>query len=431
MPALIGLLLVSLTLVATPTPAHAQAWMTIRSEGDQQDGRWQTFDLQGATSFDIVTWWDGDADVNIFIKDANNNTIASSNGTGSKPEWIRYNGSARPDKLAILVSSGSASYRAYVHEYGTAPWLEANGTPSDNPPPPNPPPPDNPPPSDDFVQSYPGMPAAGTVLFGASQEGNEDPWNRLERATGVRLGVRRTFFRWDQRTGYMIRIAREDISAGRVPWMSVKPPDWRDMANGRYDGQIDEMLRELDALNGPVWLTVHHEPEGGGGVNSPDGAGGPSAHLGMNRRIRQRMNALGVDNVALAPILMAWSWDSRSGRNPNEWWDPAVYDFMGIDTYDKDGNGVFSSYWYEARDWAGRKGVDIAVAEYGIRGSNGTSAQNLTDWHAAAYRSNADGRGARVVAIAYYDNLHNNWRMQGELLSTFRQLVDHPRNAHP
>ncbi|MCY1078888.1 hypothetical protein [Archangium lansingense] len=28
------------------------------------------------------------------------------------------------------------------------------------------------------------------------------------------------------------------------------------------DGEIDELLRALDALPGPVWLTLHHEPEG-------------------------------------------------------------------------------------------------------------------------------------------------------------------------
>jgi hypothetical protein len=38
---------------------------------------------------------------------------------------------------------------------------------------------------------------------------------------------------------------------------------------GQHDREIDELLRALDALPGPVWLTLHHEPEGGAGSNTP------------------------------------------------------------------------------------------------------------------------------------------------------------------
>jgi len=74
------------------------------------------------------------------------------------------------------------------------------------------------------------------------------------------------------------------------------------------------------AENGPVWLTIHHEPEGGGGVNEPDDPAGPAGHVAMNAQIRARMTALGVNNVAPLPILMTWTWDPASGRDPEHWW---------------------------------------------------------------------------------------------------------------
>ena len=78
------------------------------------------------------------------------------------------------------------------------------------------------------------------------------------------------------------------------------------MAAGDHDAEIDDLLTRLDAMDGPVWLTIHHEPEGGGGVNSSDDPAGPEAHVAMNRRVRERMTAQGTDNIALAPVLMTY-----------------------------------------------------------------------------------------------------------------------------
>ncbi|MCA9601641.1 MAG: hypothetical protein KC417_06445, partial [Myxococcales bacterium] len=74
------------------------------------------------------------------------------------------------------------------------------------------------------------------------------------------------------------------------------------------------------------WLTIHHEPEGGNGTPNPDDPAGPAGHLAMNKRVRQRMTALKTHNISLAVILMSWTWDSRSGRDPNQWYEDGVYD---------------------------------------------------------------------------------------------------------
>lgn len=268
---------------------------------------------------------------------------------------------------------------------------------------------------------------------------NESPTQRHEVPTGETLSLRRTFFQWSHRTGYMIDTARSDIQSGRLPWVSIKTPDWVDMASGAHDSEIDAMLRALDGLPGVVWLTVHHEPEGGGAADGPDQASGPSAHLDMNRRIRQRMNSLGVDNVALAPILIGWTWNSSSGRDPDQWWDSGVYDFLGVDHYacynnasSCQGESLVSPLWSSIRRWAAQRGVDVAVGEWGLRGRGADAGERVTAWFESAVRSHSDGGGARVVGLAAYDaEPHNaaSYRLSGEQLEVFHRAMQDDRAA--
>jgi len=287
---------------------------------------------------------------------------------------------------------------------------------------------------DSGTAAYPGDPAPGTVFWGASISGNGDPVTRHETDAGCVLALHRTFFQWDQRTGYLITIASDDVAHGRLPWVSVKTPSWADMAAGLHDDEIDEMLTALDALDGPVWLTVHHEPEGGGGVNEPDDPAGPAGHLAMNQRVRERMTALGVDNVALVPILMSWTWAPASGRDPDEWWAPGIYDFLGVDQYRDEEDTLLTDRWAEIRQWAADKGVDIGVGEWGMRGTDEAAGQRVIDWYEAAIASATDGEGARVVGVSAFDSGLNSptgsWELVGAQLTAFRELMCDSRTAH-
>ena len=175
-----------------------------------------------------------------------------------------------------------------------------------------------------------------------------------------------------------------------------------------------------------VWLTVHHEPEGGEGINQSDDPAGPSGHLAMNRRVRQRMTALGVDNVALAPVLMGWTWDSRSGRNPDDWWDPDIYDFIGVDHYEPKEATLVNSLWSDIREWAEDEGVDIAVGEWGMFGSDKAAGQRVHEWYNAAVNSYRDGKGARVVGLAAFDS-PNVW-YHGRVAVAGRAVGSVPRH---
>jgi Cellulase (glycosyl hydrolase family 5) len=284
--------------------------------------------------------------------------------------------------------------------------------------------------------AYPGRPSAGKIYWGAAVGGNTDPTSRHEIPAGAPLAVRRTFFQWSQRSGYMVNIASGDIANGRLPWVSVKTPPWQEMADGLHDAEIDEMLLALDGIGGPVWLTVHHEPEGGGGVNSPDDPAGPAGHLAMNIRVRQRMEALGVDNIALAPILMDWTWESSSGRDPNEWWDSSVYDFIGVDHYvcysnasSCEHDSLLNSTWTKVLNWAKAKGVDVAVGEWGMRGTDEDARTRMRAWYDSAASSAGAGR---VVALSAFDsdqNVPSSYFLTGTQLEEFQILLTDSRTA--
>jgi hypothetical protein len=283
---------------------------------------------------------------------------------------------------------------------------------------------------------YPGMPAPGTVGWGANTRTDE----RLEfheSEAGHALSLHRSFFQWHHRTAnYMLSTVEADLEASRLPWVSFKTPRWNDMAAGKHDAEIDALLTALDAQDGPVWLTIHHEPEGGAGVNRPDDPAGPAAHVAMNRRVRQRMTALGTDNIALAPILMSYTWDRRSGRNPDQWFAPGIYDFIGVDHYIHSERSLLTSVWADVRVWAGDRDLDLAVGEWGMVGTNAAAGRRLRAWYDHAAGSHDDGAGARVIGLSAFEGNpgaeptgRRIWFLEGEQLKMFHQLLNDPRTA--
>lgn len=336
--------------------------------------------------------------------------------------------SLRPRTLAIalllpLVAAGCAAAPEYDQ---SAPGEAAPGkAPVSNPPSARPSPA-----LGNGNGTFPGDVAPGAVRWGASIGGNSNP-ARHETPAATTMGLRRTFFQWSNRTGSMVKTAKGDLAAGRLPWVSIKPPSWAAMGHGAHDAEIDEMLRALDALNGPVWLTVHHEPEGGGGRNAADDPSGPTGWRAMQERVRMRMDALGTDNIAFAPILMAWTYDSRSGRNPADWWVDGIWDFVGIDHYQdsQSATSVLNDTWKRMYAFVSAKGKKIAIGEWGNRGTDTVAAAEMQAFYDFAVQSGRTG-GSQVIGLSYFDSTLNSpsggWELFGQPLDRFRQLMKAP-----
>lgn len=292
------------------------------------------------------------------------------------------------------------------------------------------------------TRAFPGDVPRGYVRWGAAVGGNGDPTARHETPAGTTLGLRRTYWSWSQRTTSMITTARADLTAGRLPWVSIKPPanpGWADLAAGRYDTDLDAMLRALDNLGGPVWFTLHHEPEGGGGVpaGQSDDPGGPTAWRAMQTHVRARMNALGTHNIAFAPILMSWTFSPNSGRNPADWWVPGIWDFAGIDHYVESeshpGPGVNDTLWNLTKTFYAARGLKLALGEWGDRGTDTRAADEMTNFYNQALAS-GDTNNPQVIGLAYFDSDLNSptggWALTGEPLTRFHQLMATPTSLH-
>jgi|GEM_PF-2649245 len=303
---------------------------------------------------------------------------------------------------------------------------------------------------------FAGDVAPGSVRWGSSIGGNGDPVARHGTEIANRMGIRRTFWNVNQRTS-MVATAKADLAAGRLPWVSVKlNGSWKENGDGLHDATMLAILNDLSALNGPVWFTAHHEPEGGCrdgcAQNGMDDIGGPSEWLRMQAntsKLLKQLRAQGKgNNIAFAPILMGWTFQSQSGRTPSQWFQAGIWDFAGIDAYGEgEGTTPFlqTNGMAAARLFYGERGLKIAVGEWGIRNQNHTetnageipTAQEqqdaLTRFNSAytgALASASDGKGAQVIGLSYFDSGLNSpngsWELTYLQLPRFRELVSAP-----
>ena len=279
------------------------------------------------------------------------------------------------------------------------------------------------------TRRFPGDPnpkVYSKAYWGSSIGGNGDP-SRHESPTGVSLSVRRTFWQWADADGgaadKMFVSVKDDIAKNRLPMISIKTPGWKAVADGTYDATLDTILKQLDSFGKPVWFSVHHEPEGGGGSNTPDDAGGAYEWRRMQSKIRARMKAVGTKNIAFMPILMSYTWNSASGRTPNDWWVDGIWDAYCVDHYrDNTSGDMFTAQWTPFVQWAEAKKIPMCVGEWGNRGSDtqaATEMQAFWDWTFANKKD--------MIAYAYFDSGLNSpsgsWELIGEPLTKFRSIL--------
>lgn len=274
-----------------------------------------------------------------------------------------------------------------------------------------------------------GVPSCGT-LAGAAYGANDWPgaWEREQ--LGAKLGVRRTFWGPGAVRNAM-RHAAADVSHGRLPWLSFKPPySWGEMANGRGDAWARDLAARVKEIPGPVWVAVQHEPERQGDMLQ---------WKRMQERLAPIMRA-GAPNLGYTAILMGYH--QFEGTDPqfalSRTWPDTKIDVAGFDIYElygerKAGKPMTTrwkdlrTYFAKAQAWARSEGVAWGLAETGY---SDPAAAARPEWVPQAYQLVREHGG---VAFSYFNTWLNspdaNWQLNSsrKLAGFTRTVRDAPR----
>jgi hypothetical protein len=265
------------------------------------------------------------------------------------------------------------------------------------------------PPQPDGVKAAPQLaePCAGNPLgltpagayVGAAVTGTSSLTLR-ELQFGASLPLHRRYYRGDDVSRAVAEVS-EDLMADRLPWISFKLPySWGDMAAGAGDAWAMDLVTRLEALDGPVWLAFHHEPEHDGDM---------AAWIAMQQRLAALVHDHS-DSLAFSIILTGWeTFDPSSPYYIERLWPgDEVVDLVGVDPYNWFGATIDGRTVTEHDDvrptlaklaaWTEARGVPWAVAETGL---SDAAYHDDPDWLAETYAAVVSLGG---IAMAYFDS---------------------------
>ncbi|MGB2840706.1 MAG: hypothetical protein WBC76_12850 [Actinomycetes bacterium] len=277
----------------------------------------------------------------------------------------------------------------------------------------------------DCVERFAGDPCAGSLYYGASVEGG-DP-RPLESEVGTGLTLFRSYMQPSTPASKFASRASADVAAGRIPLISTKVPgSWADVANGKQDPWLLDRIKALAAVQGPVWLVLHHEPRGDGD---------PADWVRMQQHTRTLIDQH-ADNIALVGILNGWDFLQKNG-NPGAYNHPVGtgVHVMGFDSYNP-WSPTNGDAWKSPEktllpaDTIQSWGYPTLVGEYGVR-TDPQQPGRAADWMKDVYTI-ALQKG--FVGLSYFDSGANSpdgtWDLTGERLDQFARNLKRTETAH-
>jgi hypothetical protein len=227
---------------------------------------------------------------------------------------------------------------------------------------------------------------------------------------GKTLGVHRTYWSASQ-VSSAVNSAKADAAKNRVPWMSFKPPySWGDMAAGKGDVWARDLATRMKSVGGPVWIAIHHEPEGEGDMQK---------WKAMQTRLAPIMRAA-APNLGYSIILMGYHQLRGDAKYSfANTWPKTKIDVAGFDIYETYGttkNGVTNTTWKDyvnnyykpLQAWSKSSGVPWGLAETGY---SDPAANKNSGWMSKTYNDMVAYGG---IAFAYFNtNLNStaNWSL--------------------
>jgi hypothetical protein len=242
---------------------------------------------------------------------------------------------------------------------------------------------------------FAGDPGPGQVYLGVSLSIDE-PASAETDFGGEDITLARRFYRAHQ-TELMKQVVPGDVAQGALPLVSFKVVgSWRSLADGRHDQWLDEILEALDSLHAPAMVALHHEPEN----DVDDGDNTPATWVAMQQRMIKR--AASLKQVTPVPVLMNWTFQARSQRDPREWLVPEAA-LMGVDVYNpwQPGSGADWVEFADMYDLIAQVVTDqpLIVPEFG------STADPFDPTRAALWMRGAFDTAVRegVVGLAWFD----------------------------
>jgi hypothetical protein len=261
--------------------------------------------------------------------------------------------------------------------------------------------------------------AANTVQSGSGLT-YQQSWADLDSAVGP-LGIRRSYAS-SLVTNFPGTVAA--IDAGKRASLFSFKANWSEMAAGQRDADVRNLVNSIPAGH-LTYLCWFHEPENDGTATD---------FVPAFRRFATVVKAMGRAQVKVTLILMTWTWEAASGRDPSDWWPGAEYvDAVGLDGYNSY-NGTNRLTWkgvadifQTATDWVRAHGAaEIGVAETGCR-EHLTNADAKTNWLRDGVRW-ADAQ--RFSFFCYFDsdvgsNAESGWWLRTSTNATqaYRDLA--------
>ncbi|MCW2808844.1 MAG: hypothetical protein JWQ93_2799 [Marmoricola sp.] len=249
-----------------------------------------------------------------------------------------------------------------------------------------------------------GLPSCGAYVGGAYGSNSDvAPW---EKSMGKTLGIHRSYYS-AAKVDSAVKKAKADVANHRVPWISFKTPySWGDMAKGKGDAWAKDIAVRMKAVGGPVWIAIHHEPEGDGDIQQ---------WKAMQTRLAPIMRAA-APNLAYTIILMGYhEFHGDKKYAMSAIWPNTKIDVAGFDIYEKYGSqGVTTwkdfdnDYFAPIQAWAKSKGVAWGLSETGF---SDKAAAKDPKWMLKTYTSMKAHGG---IAWSYFNTTLNsvsNWSL--------------------
>jgi hypothetical protein len=179
------------------------------------------------------------------------------------------------------------------------------------------------------------------------------------------------------------------------------------MASGKGDAWARSLATKLKAVRGPVWVAVHHEPEGDGDMKQ---------WRAMQTRLAPIMRKA-APNLGYSVIFMGYhQFYGDKKYSLAATFPKTKIDVVGFDIYEKYGvknirewKQWTNHYFRPIQRWAAKTGVRWGLAETGFTHA---AASKDPRWVARVYQALVKHKG---IAFSYFNtNLHSvaDWRLR-------------------